>query len=784
MSDSGRTLEGISIGKLFEAVEPESGVGWVYSPDELTEAFPDYQVFEVIGRGGMGAAVYRALHKRLRRMVALKILPPEASSGVGIARRFRQEAQALAELHHPYIVAVHDFGRTPQRHLFIAMEYLEDGTLAQRMAKSKLTLSETRRIFTDVSAALECAHDRGILHRDIKPDNILMDGECTKLADFGLAKRQDSSGAAASFTQSGAILGTYGYMAPEQLKQCENAAVDHRADVYGLGVLLHEMLTGELPCSGEAAKPSKSSAAPKALDHVVQKALSSDSASRYASVRAFREAVDHALREVPKQPNTKTFMAGALCLVAAVLAFLALFKSSEPPNDLPPSNGKGLTARYYMGVSFDELREARIDPDVNFDWETNPPATNLSSEGFSARWSGYIVPPFTGECTLFVTGDNDSGSEGWRLFLDNERALDRWDKGGAYEPGYVCQMEAGEWRSIAIEYFNARGTANLRLEWETAERPREIIPREQFRINELSYREDGINRYPRSFVDWPGSMEAFGAAILPTPVDGNGVRNVHVVLTNEEETVIPIEFIGDPLVNFLVPHERLPVEWRQPIEEREVRNLINQHPLAPVLRLVVKSANVWVPARALSWETGRVIALKNTGAADLDQEALWQFLSCIDTITGINAFLERQSLQLDPKRIPDFQSFAESIGLEALLRTDVHANDSITKEGLHAAMGAYQLLRAPNGLPHPALASQGPVRDDYKLEGVAFRSRAEIIGALVSELALFNALKIAPSPAQHPVYDPSRGFLNDWNRDVERVVRELLSDETSLQRNP
>jgi serine/threonine protein kinase len=201
---------------------------------ELQAIFPELDVLELIGRGGMGA-VYKARQKSLDRLVALKILPPEIGYDPAFSGRFGREARAMARLTHPNIVAIHDFGQRGEVFFFL-MEYVDGLSLRQLMDAGKLEPKEALAIVPRICDALQYAHDRGIVHRDIKPENILLGRQGqVKIADFGLAKLMERAGTGTT-TVPEAVMGTPQYMAPEQVEKPRD--VDHRADIYSLGVVL------------------------------------------------------------------------------------------------------------------------------------------------------------------------------------------------------------------------------------------------------------------------------------------------------------------------------------------------------------------------------------------------------------------------------------------------------------------------------------------------------------------------------------------------------------------
>ena len=255
---------------------------------EITEAFPDLEIVEKIGQGGMGV-VFKAKQPRLDRMVALKVLPKRLAAMLGFPERFRREGRVLARLNHPSIVTVYDFGECGG-FCYLLMEYVDGVNLRQAMKAGRFTPEQALKVVPDICVALQYAHEQGVLHRDIKPENILLNskGEI-KIADFGIAKLQDESGQDMLLTQSGAKLGTAPYMAPEQVEQ--PSTVDHRADIYSLGVVLYELLTGELPL-GRFAAPSEKSAVNGNVDAVVFRALEKERGRRQQSAGEFRTEIE------------------------------------------------------------------------------------------------------------------------------------------------------------------------------------------------------------------------------------------------------------------------------------------------------------------------------------------------------------------------------------------------------------------------------------------------------------------------------------------------------------
>ena len=295
---------------LKEGAAQETGTGGAAPPfqppgiAELAPLFPQLEILELIGKGGMGA-VYKARQRQLDRVVALKILPPGIGNEPAFAGRFAREAKALAKLNHPGIVTIYEFGRADGLFFFL-MEFVDGVNLRQLLHAGRISPREALAIVPQICDALQFAHDQGIVHRDIKPENILLDRRGrVKVADFGLARivaavrdRRDQdeesqgrsqTAAASDLTDSGKVMGTPQYMAPEQSEH--PAEVDHRADIYALGVVFYQMLTGELP--GKSIEPpSRKVQIDVRLDEVVLRALEKKPELRYQQASALKTQVE------------------------------------------------------------------------------------------------------------------------------------------------------------------------------------------------------------------------------------------------------------------------------------------------------------------------------------------------------------------------------------------------------------------------------------------------------------------------------------------------------------
>ncbi len=320
---------------------------------ELAAKFSQLEILELVGKGGMGA-VYKARQKELDRVVALKILPPGIGNDPAFAGRFAREAKALAKLNHPGIVTIYDFGRADGLYYFL-MEFVDGVNLRQLLHAGRVSPREALAIVPQICDALQFAHDQGIVHRDIKPENILLDRRGrVKVADFGLAKlvaavcdRPDSVGeeqrrsqtaATGELTAAGKVMGTPNYMAPEQKEHPD--AVDNRADIYALGVVFYQMLTGDLP-DEKIEPPSAKVQIDVRLDEIVLRALEKKPEFRYQQVSVLKTQVEAIaptlsnqlpiknLKKTMQTTSYKTIWIGSaigiacVALVIALLTFLA-----------------------------------------------------------------------------------------------------------------------------------------------------------------------------------------------------------------------------------------------------------------------------------------------------------------------------------------------------------------------------------------------------------------------------------------------------------------------------
>ena len=350
-------LAGLNAKKLMaelldDSAPPSMGYDWAApSPAELSPLLPGYDVESLLGRGGMGA-VYLATETRLRRRVALKLLPLELGFRHDFRQRFEREARVLAQLDHPHIVRLYGMGETDDGHLYLVMEYVEGSHLAALLQQALtapnrppgrplIPWPRIAQIIGQLAEALTHAHAQGLIHRDLKPANVLLsrDGSA-KLADFGLARTTlqnlGASDHSAFLTQTGQVMGTYDYMAPEQR---DGLPSDHRVDLYGLGVLLYQLLTGSLP-RGTFELPSTLAGVGPEVDRLVARALASNPAHRTPTAESFLAE----LRACPPQgkrarwnhPYTRTAAAiMAACGLGAVFSTTSLKQPTTPPLATP-----------------------------------------------------------------------------------------------------------------------------------------------------------------------------------------------------------------------------------------------------------------------------------------------------------------------------------------------------------------------------------------------------------------------------------------------------------------
>ncbi|WNG55054.1 serine/threonine protein kinase [Archangium gephyra] len=256
-----------------------TAISRTHAPDLI----PGYRLESLVGAGGMGE-VHKAIQLSLNRTVAVKLLNQQLALEESFVARFQKEAAALATLHHPNIVSIVDKGSTPSTY-YLVMEFVDGPSLRERMRAPPEDPQETLRVMLQICRAIEYAHNRNVIHRDLKPENILFDeqaGDLPKVTDFGLASFLEDTSTRFALTGTHMAMGTLSYMAPEQRVDAKNA--DGRADIFALGLILYEMLVGELP-AGSFEPPSRRK--PKLdsrLDGIIERCLKQQPSERYATV--------------------------------------------------------------------------------------------------------------------------------------------------------------------------------------------------------------------------------------------------------------------------------------------------------------------------------------------------------------------------------------------------------------------------------------------------------------------------------------------------------------------
>ncbi len=402
---------------------------------EMAKLFPQLEIVELLGRGGMGA-VYKARQPAIDRWVALKVLPPQSTARPGFTERFNREARALARLNHPNIVALHEFGQVEGMPYFV-MEYVEGVTLRRLVQERRLEPREALKIVPQICEALQFAHDEGVVHRDIKPENILLDKKGrVKIADFGIAKIMGGESNAGSPPPTDAtqpaggaqgtarpttgltqeqVLGTPNYMAPEQVEHPQT--VDHRADIYSLGVVFYEMLTGELPL-GKFQPPSKKVQVDVRLDEVVLHALEKEPELRYQQASQVKTAVETIAHTAPPALSLSPYVGAselnpwqpAILIVAALAGVVGLVVGPSLPH--PVGLALSIVAGFALIIALIKLAGVWPFPSAAF------PKSNFTARNLRR---GKAPPPHSDLRGSIQTRSGPAGSQSPRRLAGGHR---------------------------------------------------------------------------------------------------------------------------------------------------------------------------------------------------------------------------------------------------------------------------------------------------------------------------------------------------------------------------
>jgi Tol biopolymer transport system component len=507
-----------------------------------------YEILSSLGAGGMGE-VYRGRDTRLDRPVAIKILPQAFAADADRTERFEREARLVAALSHPNICALHDVGTTPvggQDVAYLVMEHLEGETLAERLARGALPANEAIALAAQIARGLDAAHRRRIVHRDLKPSNIMLTRTGVKLLDFGLAKTVDPAGitagstiAATAMTSPGAVLGTVPYMAPEQI---EGRPVDARADIFALGAVVHEMVTGRRAFSGESpaavasailsSNPPALTASP-GLDRIVRTCLRKDPDERWQSAQdvalqfaMLGDANDDAATPTvaPARRGWTVALASALLLVTALAAWSVTQRPDTPAAPatpvaftIPPPDG----GQFFLTV---ESTFVAVSPDG-----TSIAYVASVGSGRAALW----LRPLSSTTARLVPGTEGASSAFWSpdgraLAFFAGGSLKRVDLAGG-APVTLCATRAGAghtgtWsRDGQILFASVSGEGIMRVSAdggtpEVARLPDQTSGEE--RVAWPSFLPDG-----RSYLYVAGRGDQTGRVMLARP-DGDPVEVV------------------------------------------------------------------------------------------------------------------------------------------------------------------------------------------------------------------------------------------------------------------
>ena len=459
-----------------------------------------YEIVAPLGAGGMGE-VYRARDTRLDRTVAVKVLHARVSEAGDHRARFEREARAVSNLNHPHICALHDIGRQDQTD-YLVMEFLEGETLEERLAAGPVPVAEALAIAVQIAGALDAAHRHGVVHRDLKPGNVILTESGAKLLDFGIARMTGTaaagatagSGAAPTVTMAGSLVGTFPYMAPEQL---EGKEADPRTDIFAFGALLYELLTGRRAFGGGSpagvitaimsVEPRDVSAvrpeAPPALGHVVRKCLAKQPRDRWQSARDLLGELQWIAEQGRAAPEPPPRERGAYGVWVVGGIFAALFGASLVPavrhlTERPePRTPVAFTVPVPAGHSFQWYDTPAVSPDggrIVFSASTPDGATQLFLRHLNAP--GAVPVPHT-ENARFPFWRPDGGRVAF--FSRTEKRLKSVDLAGG-PASVICAAEpglGGSWSADGVILFARPGGPLQRVAAEGGE-PRDALPLE------------------------------------------------------------------------------------------------------------------------------------------------------------------------------------------------------------------------------------------------------------------------------------------------------------------